>query len=419
VSAHHLLSNALGEVWADADHLIDGDLAGFEAEALTALRAMESAASAGDTAEADRAAETLTHLVATQPALDQRFTAELVRLGADAARDLLEASPADRCITFPVMFATDRASHRRGEHTLFTATRGPLQWGQASMSVPDDHRLGDIEKPRWWRLQFRRRPDRHVVADTVTPLETGAAQTRIGDLIGRGERRAAVFIHGYNTDFDAALSRTAQLAFDLQYPGLIVCFAWPSTGALTGYPADEDEAALSAETLRTVLTTLTGLVGPGNVSVVAHSMGCRILTDALTRTAATTVAPPPVFDQIALAAPDVEVELFRRRVTAFHPLVGRTTLYASSADKALQASLRFHRHRRAGQAGPDLLVMPGLLDSIDATAMSTDFLAHSYFGDHSSVVGDLFSLLRHGHGPEQRYGLRRHDQWWEMVPSAH
>ena len=419
MSAHRLLSDALGEVWADAGDLVDDDLAGFEAAALHSLRAMESATTAGDLGEADRAAESLTLLIATQPALDRRFTSELVRLGTDAARDLLEAVPADRCMTFPVMFATDRASHQRGEGTLFTAARGPLQWGHASMSVPDDHRLGDIEKPRWWRLQFRRRADRHVVADTVTPLDTVAAQARIGDLVGRGERRAVVFIHGYNTDFDAALARTAQLAFDLQYPGLLVCFSWPSAGTLAGYPADEDEAALSAETLHTVLSILSDLVGPANVSVVAHSMGCRILTDALTRLAATAVAPRPVFDQIVLAAPDVEVELFRRRVAAFHALVRRTTLYASAADKALGASLRFHRHRRAGQAGPGLLVMPGLLDTIDATAMSTDFLAHSYFGDHSSVVGDLFSLLRHGHGPEHRYGLRRHDSWWEMVPGSH
>lgn len=419
MSAHRLLSEALGDVWNDADTLIDGDLASFEAAALDALRAMESAAASGDTEEADYAAEILTRLVATEPAMDRRFTAELVRLGTDATRDLLEAIPSDRCVSFPILFATDRAARRRGERRTFTAERGPLQWGQATMSVPDDHRLGRIEKPRWWRLQFRRRPDRHVIADTVTPLDGDEIRARIGNLLARGERRALVFIHGYNTDFEAALTRTAQLAFDLQYPGVIVCFAWPSAGTLTGYPADEDEAALSAQTLHTVLTTLTDLIGPGNISVVAHSMGCRILTDALTRLALPPTPPAPLFDQVALAAPDVEVELFRSRVTAFHPLVRRITLYASSADKALHASLRFHRHRRAGQAGPDVLVMPGLVDSIDATAMSTDFLAHSYFGDHSSVVGDLFALLRHGHPPEHRYGLRRHRQWWELVPGAH
>jgi hypothetical protein len=122
--------------------------------------------------------------------------------------------------------------------------------------------------------------------------------------------------------------------------------------------------------------------------------------------------PSHLFNRVVLAAPDVEVDLFRRRMTTFARLAGRTTLYASSADKALEASLRFHQHRRAGQGAPDIVVMPGQLDSVDATAMSTDFLAHSYFGDHSSVIGDLFALLRHGHGPEDRYGLLRRGQWW-------
>jgi len=70
----------------------------------------------------------------------------------------------------------------------------------------------------------------------------------------------------------------------------------------------------------------------------------------------------------------------------------RVTLYASSKDTALWLSRRFHGYARAGDAGDGLIVLP-YLDTVDASAVDTSFLGHSYFGSNRTVLSDIYSLL--------------------------
>ena len=37
-----------------------------------------------------------------------------------------------------------------------------------------------------------------------------------------------VFVHGYNVDFDNAVRRAGQLAYDLNFDGPTFLFSWPS-----------------------------------------------------------------------------------------------------------------------------------------------------------------------------------------------
>ena len=60
---------------------------------------------------------------------------------------------------------------------------------------------------------------------------------------------------------------------------------------------------------------------------------------------------------------------------------------------------------RAGTAGPDILVVPGL-DTIDMSRVKTDFLGHSYYGDDEAVILDLLSLLWRGSPPPERCGMQ-------------
>jgi esterase/lipase superfamily enzyme len=94
-----------------------------------------------------------------------------------------------------------------------------------------------------------------------------------------------------------------------------------------------------------------------------------------------------------LTAPDIDARVFRQLVPYIVPAAERITLYASSQDKALLASRRFNGEARAGDAGPGLVVMPGL-QTIDATAVDTSLFGHSYFGENRTVLTDLFQVLR-------------------------
>ena len=80
----------------------------------------------------------------------------------------------------------------------------------------------------------------------------------------------------------------------------------------------------------------------------------------------------------------------------------RVTLYASSNDKALAASRGVHGgYLRLGESGKDIVVLRGL-DTVDASAVSTEFLGHSYFGDSDTVMSDLKYVIRKSLPPEER-----------------
>ena len=86
----------------------------------------------------------------------------------------------------------------------------------------------------------------------------------------------------------------------------------------------------------------------------------------------------------------------------------RITLYASSADKALKASQRYHAYPRAGDSGEGLVLMKGI-ETIDATNINEGFIGHSYYAESRSIISDLFYLFRDGKSASNRFGLMPRD----------
>lgn len=82
------------------------------------------------------------------------------------------------------------------------------------------------------------------------------------------------------------------------------------------------------------------------------------------------------------------------------------TLYASSKDLALQASQLVHGNPRAGDSGDGLVVVDGI-ETIDASTVTTGFLGHSYFAEVTSVMSDIYYLIRHSNKADDRFGLMR------------
>jgi esterase/lipase superfamily enzyme len=105
-------------------------------------------------------------------------------------------------------------------------------------------------------------------------------------------------------------------------------------------------------------------------------------------------------------APDVDAALFRELAVSMKSTSDQITLYASSKDGALIASKLFAGYTRAGQGGSELIVMPGVLQSIDASEVDTSLLGlnHSYFADNGTILSDLYRLFRDDPA-EQRFGL--------------
>lgn len=114
--------------------------------------------------------------------------------------------------------------------------------------------------------------------------------------------------------------------------------------------------------------------------------------------------------QVVFAAPDIDTATFKDLATAFHEKAERFTLYASSEDKALKASKAIHKYPRAGESGHALVIV-GSVDTVDATAVDTSLLGHSYYGDNRSVLADVFQLIQRESPPQERFVLKPKEKY--------
>ncbi|TXS35296.1 alpha/beta fold hydrolase [Streptomyces sp. t39] len=270
-------------------------------------------------------------------------------------------------------------------------------------------------------MRFRGSPERDVVLGGTTELSAAAFGQEARSLLdGSGPRQALVFVHGYNVGFGAAAVRTAQIAYDLGFTGVPVLYSWPSRGAVLSYEEDANNARWTVPHFQDFLRrTLTGC-GADEVHVVAHSMGNRVLTEALAGFDTTALPPDAArLGNVVLAAPDVDADVFRQVAPALVRQARRCTLYASSRDRALGLSRRLAGYPRAGQSGEGIVVVKGV-DTIDATALDTGLMSHSYIGDHTSILSDVHAVLHHGTPPAGRFGLaaveHRDGAYWEFLP---
>lgn len=406
---NHLLVEGIGRAWSDAQPLVSSDVEKFESQLLVALRELDAVVECeGDIR---KARDEVRAVIRQHPRLDERLAHEFDILLLEAERgphpcppEMPRAIKHERYLDIPVLYGTDRESCNTSDlKRRYGGERGPLSFGMVNVSVPDDHRIGRIEKPRRWRLQFRAESGRHVLLSGLEPLDqikfTMAARTMI-DVSARAE--ALVFVHGYRVSFAQAARRAAQLAYDLQFEGLPTLYSWPSEGRALRYTVDEENVRWTLPHFRQFIQ-LTSEATAGTVHIIAHSMGNRVLAEALGNL---TEDANGRLGHVVFAAPDIDAAIFRELASSFTRGTGRRTLYASSKDQALRLSRKLAKYPRAGQSGAEIVVIDGV-DTIDATTLDTGLVNHSYFGDHTSVISDIYAVLRHGHPPGQRFGLRR------------
>jgi esterase/lipase superfamily enzyme len=408
-----ILARALAQAWERIAPLLGPERQRLEYELIGLLRSLEQT----DAKErADAVAATLA-LFKPLPAAHALLLQALRSAQAGQAKGSAAPAgnlPAERYTTFPVFFGTDRAllGPRGADAAIaFGPGRGELTFGVAEVSIPDDARMGRIDRPRWWKLEFRPDPNKHLVLHGAQVLDAGAFAARARSLVGgAAKKEVLVFVHGFRVTFDDALSTAAQLAYDLHFEGLAALYSWPSEGALARYTVDEGNVRWSRPHFAQFLTVLREQTGADAIHLIAHSMGNRLLLDGLEALPAARTGAAP-WREVVCAAPDVDAATFKEQVGSLHRKAHRFTLYASSKDKALMVSETVHGYPRAGQSGMGMVLAPAL-DTVDATAVDTSLLGHSCYAENRSVLSDLFNLIRHGHAPLdrglaslKRYGL--------------
>lgn len=317
-----------------------------------------------------------------------------------------------------LFFATDRKWSGSGESPKWFSpvwSQGDLTYGTCQVSIPVNHEAGKIEGVSIFEW---RRED--IQKDVVIHLPIRLAkdpyfQALRAAVQAAPDKEVVVFIHGFNNTFEDAGKRLGVLCYDMDFNGVPVLYSWSSRGGTMGILAYARDESMVEKTKRPLADFLTDVVtaaragGATRVNVAAHSMGNRALVGALQRLAENG-PEGRLIDEVVMAAPDVMAEGFEatewrylRRPDGKPGPVGRFTLYASDDDKALTTSKLLHGGTRLGQAGAELVVLPGL-ETIDATGV--DFseldLNHSYFGGRR-VTRDLRALFAKGATPVERH----------------
>lgn len=303
-----------------------------------------------------------------------------------------------------VYFATDCAPDG-ANYSVRQLNSDGLTFGVSVVSIPPTHQPGELERPSIFRLERVEDPKRHIVARPPTRFGT---EVQFDEELHRGltesGSEAFLFIHGYNVNFDDGVRRTAQLFRDLKFNGVALLFAWPGQDAWWRYLAAEDVVEPVSRDLEHVIVDLAQNENVSAINIVAHSMGNRVLKQALDRIALRNVIHQP-FRNVVMAAPDINVAEFNEVVESLKTISSHTTIYSSSHDVALAFSSLFHTFPRLGQAPPTHLDTS--IDTIDASNIKQDLLGHSYFGDSQTVLKDLVAVLKDGLPPTRR-GLDGH-----------
>jgi esterase/lipase superfamily enzyme len=322
-----------------------------------------------------------------------------------AAPEQSKVSARDRVVDF--LFATSRAQDTSLETVAFSGQRArALTYGQASIRIPEDHRLGEITVPSVWKAfgitLSKEELDEHEHF-TIRALKTLTLDQWDEAIRIRNPKSALIFVHGYNTSFEDALYRNAQIIWDLRYEGLSVLYSWASMGSTFEYLYDRESAQIGRAGFIQVLRNLKEKHGIETVNVIAHSMGNQVVLDALGIYAQTN--NPVQIGELILAAPDVDRDLFTSLIPDVQKIVKGITLYASSADKALQASRRLAGVVRAGDIGSDGPIILDHMQTIDVTAMGEEMLGlnHNVFAVSRNLIDDIRLLITRGlRPPDQR-----------------
>lgn len=311
----------------------------------------------------------------------------------------------------PVYYGTDRAQKPNDKRVDYGSERGRrLELGRALVTVPKVHEVPAIERP--WAIRVfnvtlyeeAEDPNRHFTMEEIKSLSEEDFLKLVRERLSKSERykdHAFIFVHGYNTSFDYAIYRTAQIAYDLKFDGAPFAYSWPSGGGLASYTYDRESSGQAEPYLKQFVDLVINKTGAKSISLIAHSMGNQVALQVL-RDLRRSKPDGVQISQVILAAPDVDRDNFENIAADIQGLASGITLYAAGNDRALTVSRNFYGGiPRAGDVpttGP--LVLPGI-DTIDVSAASTDSLGlnHSGYAENNALLQDIAALIQSGTRP--------------------
>lgn len=320
----------------------------------------------------------------------------------DFSEATLRAQGAD---VIEVYLATTRARDENPS-ILFSGERSQaVRFTKLRVSIPPNHEPGRIERPK--QTISNPRTEFAILDPTELPTPSAFVASIDQSLTRRprNERDVLVFVHGYNTDLTSAIFRTAQFAHDINYPGIPVLFSWASSGRTFDYVYDINSALHARDALLETGEILSRTDARG-FNVIAHSMGTLLTVEAMRQSVLASGGRAPDrfrIKNVALAAPDIDIDLFKRQLEVLPTDDVPIYVFTSQDDQALSLSRWIAGGRdRVGIADLDVLTDLGVI-VIDLSAVEDrDTISHTKFANSPQVIQVLGDGLRTGNTLETR-----------------
>jgi esterase/lipase superfamily enzyme len=316
------------------------------------------------------------------------------RPGLDALMPVAEAAvPGAR--EHVILVASTRQRDKRPGVFYNGERESTLSFARFDMTVPPTHAPGQIEFPKQapgnpaTDMMVREAVFRDTKAEFLADLKAELAARPAG------QRKVAIFVHGYNTQFNEAMYRILQLTDDSRSATVPVLFTWASRGKTEGYLYDNNSATAARdgleETIRLVFDS-----GAEEVTILAHSMGNWVTVEALRQIKISGNLPPiERLGAVVLAAPDIDVDVFKTQLKRFGKPAKPFIIIVSRDDKALGISdfLAGDKLRVGAYTDDEELVELGAV-VIDMTKVkSIDGLNHGKFAQLAEIAPQMRALV--------------------------
>ncbi|MFV0367834.1 MAG: alpha/beta hydrolase [Hyphomicrobiaceae bacterium] len=310
--------------------------------------------------------------------------------------------------------ATTRALGSPGNPDAFTSKRSSnINYADVTISIPTRHVAGKIE----WPDTYPADPSRHFITTDRSFIDQSAfladirAQARAG---GPQARNVLVFTHGYNTTHQEAVYWLAQIVHDANFQGTAVLFSWPSYGAAPYYVGDREAANYSRDFFERLLLQIASIPEVGEINILAHSMGCWLTSETLRQAKLKGHGHfGGKLGEVILAAPDLDIDVFRSQLDVIGQLPRPMTLLVSRDDKALALSKTIAGGvERAGMvtvSDPRVVAAAEhynlrIVDLTNVTVAGNESSNHSKYSESGPVMAAIGNALQ-GRPGSQPHGV--------------
>ncbi len=285
-----------------------------------------------------------------------------------------------------VYAATTRGRNPDG---TFNADRGErVQYHKMTVSIPPNHTPGTLEFS-----YANPNPEKQFVLANTTDL---SGPRELANQL-RGEDDVSIFVHGYNSTHTETAFRAAQLAHDLDIPGSVLIYSWPSQARGAGYAYDLDSMLFARDGLEKTIRDLKS-IGVKRVVLVAHSMGGALSMEMMRQAELRSPGwSRRNLDGVFLISPDLDIDVFRSQMDSIKTPPDPFVVMVSQKDKILNISARIRGtpgSERLGNISTIEALAEYPIEVIDATAFNSDAESSHFVAATSPALLSLLSSAR-------------------------